>query len=40
MVIAAIGGINTFYLTEDSLKKAHPELFDEEPERKVGEKHE
>ena len=40
MVIAAIGGIDTFYLTEDALKKAHPELFDEEPERKGGAKEE
>ena len=37
MVIASVGGIDTFYLTEDALKKAHPELFDEESERKCAE---
>ena len=40
MVIAAVGGIDTFYLTEDALKKVHPELFDKEPERKSGGKEE
>ena len=38
MVIASVGGIDTFYLTEDALKKAHPELFDEEPEGKSEQK--